>query len=247
MRPSVHLASALPAIRWTWLGGLPLVVGALAACSRGPAASATTEAPPAAVARTAQPTVDVHREPTAVTVASTAPAPAAAEAASTAAAPPRAVAEDWAAQRASVAQDRRLATVSPQARPPEFDAAAYRADPRSYLGSTAPSRLWQQADPHSDAPVLSALGTPPLGHAVASGGSTELVLVVPAGWPATFVSMDRGLFQNGLNVITVQSDAAGRATAVFTADPGTTDLVHVSAASPVAAGQVDFQIRISTP
>jgi hypothetical protein len=86
-----------------------------------------------------------------------------------------------------------------------------------------------------------------MGHAVASGGSTELVLVVPAGWPATFVSMDRGLFQNGLNVITVQSDSAGHATAVFTADPGTTDLVHVSAASPVTVGQVDFQIRISTP
>lgn len=229
-------SSSIGAVRILGLAAVAFVL-VLAGCAQRTPVAAASSAP---VAESA---------PAKPAVASAAAAPAATPPVAVAMqGAPEQTAPDWAAQRAVVARDRSLVATSPLARPAPFDAEAYRRDPRPYLAETAASRLWQRADPREGGPELGVAGAvPAAGRSVASGGSTDLAVEVPAGWPATFVSMDRGLFQNGLNVITVQSDGSGRATAVFTADPGTTDLVRVAAASPVMVGQVDFQIRIVSP
>lgn len=155
---------------------------------------------------------------------------------------------DWAAQVASVthaARDGHLERLSVHARPTPFVLAAYVRDPLAYLNVVEPCRIWQQADP---GPGVDALVT-------ADGELAALVPVPPGAtrplrvltWPghaATFTSMDRGAFDNGLTSITVQADATGVATATFTATHGTTDQVRIAAASPVTSGQVAFTVVI---
>lgn len=155
---------------------------------------------------------------------------------------------DFSAQAASVAQasrDGQLARLSPQARPTPFDLSAYVRDPLAYLNVIEPCRIWQQAEP---GPGVDALVTVDGAQAalvtVAPGATQPLRVITWPGHAATFTSMDRGAFQNGLTSITVQADADGVATAQFTATPGTTDQVRIAAASPVVCGQVSFTVVI---
>lgn len=140
-----------------------------------------------------------------------------------------------------------LERLSVNGRPTPWRAAEYVRDPLGYLSVVEPCRIWQSADPES----ADALATPD-GHTavlvnLAPLASQNLCVQTWPGYPATLTSYDRGTFQNGLTSITVQADAQGVATAVFTATAGTTDTVRIHAASPVTAGQVQFRIHIPAP
>lgn len=135
--------------------------------------------------------------------------------------------------------------VAVNGRPTPFSRERYVTDPDSYLHVIEPCRIWQQADPGPDVDVLStpegAQGALIMVH---PGVTSPLIVLTWPGYPATFTSMDRGVFHNGLTSITVQADADGLATAQFTATAGTTDTVHILAASPVTSGNVNFTITI---
>jgi hypothetical protein len=154
---------------------------------------------------------------------------------------------DAAAQVASVRDAQaqgRLERLSVNARPTPFDLAAYVRDPASYLNVIEPCRIYQTGDPATAEPLVSPDGRNAVVLTVVPLAGHALQVLTWPGYPATFTSLDRGAFQNGLTSITVQADTDGVATAQFTATAGTMEWVRILAASPQAAGNVTFHIYI---
>lgn len=154
---------------------------------------------------------------------------------------------DAIAQTASVRDAQaqgRLERLSINARPTPFDRVAYVRDPASYLNIIEPCRIYQTGDPATAEPLVTPDGHHAAMVRVAPLAEHALQVLTWPGYPATFTSLDRGAFQNGLTSITVQADTDGVATAQFTATAGTTDRVRILAASPLAAGNVTFLVDI---
>lgn len=125
---------------------------------------------------------------------------------------------------------------------PPFDRAAYEADPAAYLKVVEPGRVWQSAQPGPGVPRLKSLS--PLYAEIPQGETVSLRVQAVPGAPVTFTSFDLGAFQNRLTSITVQADEKGVAVARFTGTPGTYNLVHILAASPLASGQQRYVVNI---
>lgn len=132
--------------------------------------------------------------------------------------------------------------VSPLVMPEPFDEEAFFQDPQAYLNVVEPGRVWQTAQPGPDVPRLRAQGS--AGHRIEFGQSVPLRIQAAPGAPVTFTSFDAGSFENRLTSITVQADERGVAQATFTASSGTLSRVRILAASPMAAGQVEFLVRV---
>lgn len=132
--------------------------------------------------------------------------------------------------------------LTPLIAPVPYDHQRFLADPAAYLAVVEPGRVYQSAEPGEQVPQLDLLG-----DAVATipqGGRTTLrVRTVPLA-PTTFTSFECGAFANHLTSITVQADAEGIASAVFTAPPGTLNDVTILAGSPLASGQVNFCVTV---
>lgn len=126
--------------------------------------------------------------------------------------------------------------------PKPFSAAAYAKDATGYLNVVEPGRCFQTAQPGPDVPQLVPVGATAAN--IRANESVNLSVRTKPGFPASFTSSDLGSFQNSLNAITVVADDGGVATAVFTATPGVSHIVHIMAGSPVASGQVNFQVDV---
>jgi len=157
------------------------------------------------------------------------------------------VAGDANAQVASVVaamrDGRHPERLSTMVQPAPFDRGQFLADPQAYLNVVEPGRAFQSATPGTDVPVLSAIG--PEAHTVAQSGTVVLRVRTEPGLPATFTSFDLGQFGNSLASQTVVADAQGLAAVAFTPGPGTHEQVRIQAASPVASGQVQFQVGVT--
>lgn len=153
------------------------------------------------------------------------------------------------AQAASVAEalqtgkypERLSALIQPKA----FDQASYDQDPLKYLNTVEPGRCFQSAQPGPGVPEIKPVGVMPT--VLPRGGSVDLRVQTQPHAPCSFTAMDLGSFSNHLNATTVAADAAGVATATFTASPGVVGMASVNAASPVATGRVRFQIMVEGP
>ncbi len=127
--------------------------------------------------------------------------------------------------------------------PAPFDAAAFAANPKAYVDDVAPARAFQTATPDERTPVLR-----PLSATQATARQDEAVIlrvVTLPHAPVHFTSFDLGRFGNQLSAQTVVADAHGVAAVSFTAGPGTIDGVHILAGSPLASGQVAFDLTIT--
>jgi hypothetical protein len=131
---------------------------------------------------------------------------------------------------------------SPNAPPPPFDPAAYRAAPHEYCNTIAPGRCYQSADAAPGVPPIRQLVAP--GHTVPKGGSVTLAVQVPPRAPVSWTSFDLGTFENGHTSITVQASADGVARAVWTATPGVDNDAQILAACPLASGQARFLCNV---
>ena len=132
---------------------------------------------------------------------------------------------------------------STMARPAAFNAAAYQADPDAYLNTAEPARVFQPAQPGPGVPQLAALT--PYFQEIVQGSSVVLEASAPPGAPVTFTSFDAGEFSNRLTTMSVRADERGVARAEFTGTPGTIENINILAASPLAAGQVKFVVRVT--
>lgn len=128
---------------------------------------------------------------------------------------------------------------------PAFDFEAFKKDRDDYAGQFAPNRVYQAAQPGPNVPVLSPISSST--HSMIAGEAIRLQVKTAPGYPATYVSLDLGTFQNKLNAITVIADKEGVAEVLYTATPGTVNRSHVLVGSPGASGQACFEIRISLP
>lgn len=126
--------------------------------------------------------------------------------------------------------------------PPAFDHEAFERDPRAYLDTVAPGRIYQTAKPGREVPALVPAG--PDSFDVAPGGEAELAVRTRPRAPVTFTSVNMGSFSNGLTSITVRADAEGVARATFIASKGTLYEVSILAASPLASGRVAFDVWV---
>ncbi len=152
-------------------------------------------------------------------------------------------------QAASVAEALATKThperLTPAILPAAFDRESYQKDPRAYINTIEPGRVFQSAQPGQGVFPLRTL-TPRLVEIV-QGQSVPLRVRVQPGAPVTFTSFDLGQFENQLNSITVRADDRGIATARFTGSPGTINDVNILAASPLNSGQAKFVVNISLP
>jgi hypothetical protein len=127
--------------------------------------------------------------------------------------------------------------------PPPFDAEAYRRDPAAYVNVVQPARVFQTAPPGPQTPVLHPVT--PTQVSMAQDSQVILRVMSQPSSPVSFTTFDLGMFGNSLTAQTVIADATGIASVSFSAGPGTIDAVHVLAGSPVASGQVAFDIQVS--
>jgi hypothetical protein len=145
----------------------------------------------------------------------------------------------------AAAQRAEAASRSAAFRADDFDPATYAKDRAAYCAKVVPGRIWQLAQPGLEVPALRPATS--RGQSVAPGGSVDLAVQAVPQAPVTFLSQGLGSFENGQVSITVQADATGRATASFTATPGTVAYADVMAACPLTSGQVMFTIEILAP
>lgn len=127
--------------------------------------------------------------------------------------------------------------------PAPFDAQRFAANPQAYVDVVEPGRVFQSAQPGADIPVLRSLSSTNL--TMAQDGQVVLRVRTQPLAPVTFTSFDLGRFSNQLVSQTVLADAHGVAATMFSAGPGTIDGVHVLAGSPMASGQVRFDIHVT--
>jgi hypothetical protein len=135
--------------------------------------------------------------------------------------------------------------LSPLMAPNPFNATAYAANPQAYLDIVEPGRVFQSAEPGLNMPVLSPKGT--ASYEIPVGGACTLAVVTTPRMPVTFTALDLGTFPNSLTSITVQADAAGEASTVYSASGGVIADAQVLAGSPGASGQVKFHVFVTTP
>jgi hypothetical protein len=131
------------------------------------------------------------------------------------------------------------------ASPKAFDAAAYKADPSSYLNTTEPGRVFQTAQPGEGVPVLKRVSADY--SRVTQGESVMLRVKANPNDPISFTTFDCGCFDNKLTSITVKANDKGEAVARLTTTPGVYNDIHILAGSPLAAGQVRFVVNVSLP
>jgi hypothetical protein len=125
---------------------------------------------------------------------------------------------------------------------PPFDRESFAEDPQAYAAEVVPGRIWHSATPGPDVPRLRLLS--PAGVDVDPGGSVTVKFAAPAGAPVTVLSHNYGAFGNGQTTITVLADDAGVARAAFTAIAGTVARAHITAACPLASGQVGVTVAV---
>jgi hypothetical protein len=223
-----------------------------------PAEVTTGSTPPGSEATGRETTPSASDPSNAVSLPSVAPSVGASTVTSTATPPPDPVEPDFVgltpaipgdanANVRSVVEAARSGTnperLTPLLAPAPYDHQRFLADPQAYLDIVEPGRVYQSAEPGEQVPQLDVVG-----DAVATipqGGQTILrVRTVPLA-PTTFTSFECGAFANHLTSITVQADAEGVASAVFTAPPGTLNDVTILAGSPLASGQVNFCVTVT--
>lgn len=158
------------------------------------------------------------------------------------------VAGDAHPQAASVAEALKTGKhperLSMMVEPAIFDAGQYALNPQSYLDTIEPGRVFQTAQPGPDVPELVPAGA--TAASILPNQSVDVAVITAPGAPVSWSSLDLGSFQNGLNAITVPADRTGKAAVTFTATPGVSHLVHILAGSPLASGQVAFQVDVQT-
>jgi cytoskeletal protein RodZ len=157
------------------------------------------------------------------------------------------VAPDTNAQVASVAEALRTKShperLSTLIQPAPFDRVAYQRDPAAYANVVEPGRAFQSAQPGPSVPVLHPVGTTQM--TMPQDGQVVLRARTEPGMPITFTSLDLGRFGNQLVSQTAIADAQGIAAVAFFAGPGTIDGVRILAGSPVASGQIQFQVQVT--
>lgn len=129
--------------------------------------------------------------------------------------------------------------------PAPFDPAAYARDVQGYLAVTEPARVYQTAPAGPDAvPLIAATD-----HTIRlpAGGSTPLTVIGKPFAPVSYAVLDGGRLGNGLASITVQADAAGIATTMYTATPGTVDEVQILVGSPMTVGTLTLTVAVDDP
>lgn len=127
--------------------------------------------------------------------------------------------------------------------PKPFNREAYLNDPNGYATLVEPGRALQSATPGPGVPKLAAVG--PTVFSTTQDGELILRVRTQPGMPTTFTSFDLGRFRNQLASQTVIADAQGVAAVAWTAGPGTIDAVRILAGSPVASGQVTFDVQVA--
>jgi hypothetical protein len=160
---------------------------------------------------------------------------------------PPSVRPDANANVASVAEAARTGKhperLTPLMAPKPFDAAAFRANPQAYLDVVEPGRVFQSAAPGPAVPVLRSKGT--ASFEIPRGGTCPLMVITAPNAPVTFTALDLGTFPNQLTSITVVADAQGVAATTFAATGGVIADAAVLAGSPLASGQVKFQVFVT--
>jgi hypothetical protein len=135
-----------------------------------------------------------------------------------------------------------LQALSPLSEVPDFSWATYCLDPAAYCALSIPGRAYQSAQPGPDVPPLRYAGGTDL--TVPMGGTCRLgALTIPHA-PVSALAFGLGAFANDLTAITVQADERGEAWIEYHATAGTVGAVTVLVASPVASGQLSFQITV---
>ena len=148
---------------------------------------------------------------------------------------------DRASLREAIAQRTNPERLVPNARPTPFDPAAFARAPAAWLKVIEPGRIYLRAKPGPGVARIAAAATD-LVH-LAKDGTCELAVRVPPGAPVTFHAHEYGRFANGLATLSVRADAGGVARVTLRAPADTVGNGHVSAASPLAVGGVDFLVR----
>ena len=148
-------------------------------------------------------------------------------------------------QTRSVAEARRLSKperLSPMLAPEPFDRDTFAADPRTYLDTIEPGRVYQTAQPAADVPRLKVVG---FGFfKIRQGESVELRVEATPLAPVTFTSFDAGAFENQLPSITVRAGDDGIATVGFYGTSGTFGDIDILAGCPLASGQARFKVEV---
>ena len=126
--------------------------------------------------------------------------------------------------------------------PKPFDLKAYQNNPKEYLNTIEPARVFQSAQPTEGVSAIERISEKfPV---IKQNQSTILKVKVTPEMPVTFTSFDLGRFENDLNCITVKADQEGFASCIFTGSEGTIGRVNILAACPVTSGQVKFVIDV---
>ena len=128
---------------------------------------------------------------------------------------------------------------------PKFDLAKYQTDPKSYLETVEPGRIWQSAKPGPGVAPLER--TSNYFQKVIQGESVILEAKASPGMPVTFMSPRLGQFDNLLTTTTVAANDEGVAKANFKVTPGTRGEIEVFASSPVHSGRARFLIKVVLP
>lgn len=135
--------------------------------------------------------------------------------------------------------------LSPLISPAKYDPVTFQQDPKSYLNTVEPGRVWQVAQPGANVKAIKSL-TPYFTEAE-QGQAVALKVKANPGAPVTYTAFDGGAFQNLLTSITVQADADGVASAQFTGTTGVVYDVDILVGSPLNSGQVSFVVNVLPP
>jgi len=90
--------------------------------------------------------------------------------------------------------------------------------------------------------ILEVVGESAVG--LRRGDGATLSVKTAAGAAVTFLSLDGGVFGNGLSTVSVQANRRGTARATLYADAGMEGAGTVRAASPEAVGVVEFLVEV---
>ncbi|MDP1560320.1 MAG: hypothetical protein Q8M16_02880 [Pirellulaceae bacterium] len=126
-----------------------------------------------------------------------------------------------------------------------FDLDGFKADPKAYLTTVEPGRIWQSLEKAEGVSQLSRQS--PLYQTLIQGETVALRVKAIPGAPVTFHSFDLGHFENRLTTTSVQAGDDGIASVNFTASGGTFGELNILAASPQTSGQVNFVVKVGLP
>ena len=139
--------------------------------------------------------------------------------------------------------------LSSMIQPGAFDARRWETDAiyaGKWLETIEPGRVYQPAQPSATVPVIERIGDE--FRRVPDGAMVTLEVQVMPGAPVTFNSFDSGMFDGSrLATVSVRANDEGVASAGFRQSPGTVGLCRILVASPLASGQVHFNVRFESP